>query len=112
MVVPVADAVGRALKDIRLIKFVGFDARKPDRRQLSLLAKLTNLLDLITRPWRGAHERAHAQVITQQNNVVLKKDEDGSMKSEKIERPAPNAELSRIANLSIEEVESEVAAES
>ena len=64
---------------------------------------------------RGAHTRVDhpgEQDEWLQYNVVLKKDEDGSMKSEIIERSAPNAELSRIANLSIEEVESEVAAES
>jgi len=60
---------------------------------------------------RGAHTRVDFEGEADdwlQYNVVLSKNADGSMNIEKVLRDAPNAELQRIANLSIEELEAEV----
>ena len=47
----------------------------------------------------------HAELLAQYQAAI----EDGNMKLEKYERPAPDAELSRIAKSSIEDLEAEVA---
>lgn len=63
---------------------------------------------------RGAHTREDfpgEQDEWFKYNIITSKGEDGNMKLEKIERPAPDAELSRIAESSIEELEVEVAKE-
>ncbi|MDP6339411.1 MAG: fumarate reductase/succinate dehydrogenase flavoprotein subunit [Candidatus Marinimicrobia bacterium] len=60
---------------------------------------------------RGAHTRLDfegEQAAWLQYNIVLKKTEDGSMSTEKVLRDEPDAELMRIANLSIEALEAEV----
>lgn len=63
---------------------------------------------------RGAHTREDfpgEQDEWFKYNIITSKGEDGNMKLEKFERPAPDAELSRIAESSIEELEVEVAKE-
>jgi len=84
-------------------------------RNLLITSEAVAQAALMRQESRGAHTRVDYPGEKDewlQYNVVLSKDEDGSMKSNKIERPAPDLELSRIANLSIEEVEAEVTAES
>jgi len=61
---------------------------------------------------RGAHTREDfpgEQDEWFKYNIISSKGEDGNMKLEKYERPAPDAELSRIAKSSIEDLEAEVA---
>lgn len=61
---------------------------------------------------RGAHTREDfpgEQDEWFKYNIITSKGEDGNMKLEKFERPAPDAELSRIARASIEDLEAEVA---
>ena len=84
-------------------------------RNLLITSEAVANAALMRQESRGAHTRVDypgEQNEWLQYNVVLSKGEDGAMKSEKIERPAPNAELDRIANLSIEEIEAEVSTES
>jgi len=60
---------------------------------------------------RGAHTRVDFEIERDewlQYNILLSKNSDGSMNAEKVLRDAPSAELQRIANLSIEELEAEV----
>ena len=60
---------------------------------------------------RGAHTRVDFEIERDewlQYNILLSKNADGSMKAEKVLRDTPSAELQRIANLSIEELEAEV----
>ena len=83
-------------------------------RNLLITSEAVAQAALLRQESRGAHTRVDypgEQDEWLQYNVVLSKGEDGSMRSEKIERPVPDAELSRIAGLSIEAVETEVAAE-
>jgi succinate dehydrogenase / fumarate reductase flavoprotein subunit len=63
---------------------------------------------------RGAHTRVDfpgEQDEWLQSNVVTYKGDDGKMVAKKIDREKPNPELERIANLSIDELEKEVAGE-
>jgi succinate dehydrogenase / fumarate reductase flavoprotein subunit len=83
-------------------------------RNLLITSEAVAQAALLRQESRGAHTRVDypgEQDEWLRYNVVLSKADDGSMKSEKIERPAPDAELDRIAGLSIEAVETEVAAE-
>jgi succinate dehydrogenase / fumarate reductase flavoprotein subunit len=83
-------------------------------RNLLITSEAVAQAALLRQESRGAHTRVDypgEQDEWLRYNVVLSKADDGSMKSEKIERPAPDAELDRIAGLSIEEVEAEVAGE-
>jgi len=60
---------------------------------------------------RGAHTRVDfpgEQDEWLKYNVVIKKEDDGSMGVQKVLRKEPNVELKRIAELTIEELESEV----
>ena len=60
---------------------------------------------------RGAHTRVDFEIERDewlQYNILLSKNADGSMNVEKVLRDTPSAELQRIANLSIEELEAEV----
>ena len=60
---------------------------------------------------RGAHTRIDCPGERDEwlkYNVVVSKSEDGSMKTEKIERPDANPELVRIANSTIDELDKEV----
>ena len=64
---------------------------------------------------RGAHTRVDHPGEKQEwlnYNIVLRKNNDGSMVSEKIEREVPEKDLERIANLTIDEVEEEVSSKS
>ena len=64
---------------------------------------------------RGAHTRVDHPGEKQEwlnYNIVLMKNYDGSMVSEKIEREVPEKDLERIANLTIDEVEKEVSSKS
>tara|TARA_B100001750_G_scaffold87650_1_gene69150 strand:- start:565 stop:2142 length:1578 start_codon:yes stop_codon:yes gene_type:complete len=115
------ERLGKLKESYRKVKAAGASQFNPGwhealaLRNLIITSEAVAQAALMRQESRGAHTRVDhpgEQEEWLQYNVVLKKDEDGTMKSEKIERPAPNAELSRIANLSIEEVESEVAAES
>jgi succinate dehydrogenase / fumarate reductase flavoprotein subunit len=61
---------------------------------------------------RGAHTRLDfpgEQDAWIQYNIEIKKSSDGAMQVEKVARPEPDAELNRIANSTIEELEAEVA---
>ncbi|WP_430968932.1 fumarate reductase/succinate dehydrogenase flavoprotein subunit [Spongiimicrobium sp. 2-473A-2-J] len=63
---------------------------------------------------RGAHTRADfpgEQAAWLHYNIVITKGDDGNMQLTKVERPAPDAELERIAQSSIEALEAEIAGE-
>jgi len=63
---------------------------------------------------RGAHTRNDFTTESEewyQYNIISKKGEDGNMQVVKEKRQEPNAELFRIANAKLEDLESEVAAE-
>ena len=69
---------------------------------------------LLRKESRGAHSRIDfpsEQDEWLEYNVVVSKDNDGSMSTKKVKREKPDEELVRIANLTIEELESEVASE-
>ena len=80
-------------------------------RNLLITAEATAKSALIREESRGAHTRI--DFPDERNefldvNVVTYKGEDGSMKVKKVNRPESPAELNRIANLSIEELEQEI----
>lgn len=63
---------------------------------------------------RGAHTREDFPGEQQEwlgYNIVTTKGKDGSMKLQKVKRPAPDKELERIAQSSIEDLEKEIAEE-
>ena len=63
---------------------------------------------------RGAHTRDDFAIESEewyQYNIISKKGEDGNMDVIKEKREEPNAELFRIANAKLEDLETEVAAE-
>jgi len=63
---------------------------------------------------RGAHTRDDFTTESDewyQYNIICKKGEDGNMDIIKEKRKEPNAELIRIANAKLEDIETEVAAE-
>ena len=63
---------------------------------------------------RGAHTRIDFPSEKDEwlkYNVVIKKNNDGTMKFEKTLHPQPSSELKRIANLTIEEMEAEIKTE-
>ena len=60
---------------------------------------------------RGAHTRIDFPSEEDEwlkYNVVIKKNNDGTMKFKKTLHPQPSSELKRIANLTIEEMEAEI----
>ena len=63
---------------------------------------------------RGAHTRDDFTTESEewyQYNIISKKSKDGNMEVIKEKRQEPNAELFRIANAKLEDLETEVAAE-
>lgn len=63
---------------------------------------------------RGAHTRDDFTTESEewyQYNIITKKGEDGNMQVIKEKREEPNAELFRIANAKLEDLEAEVAEE-
>ena len=63
---------------------------------------------------RGAHTRADfpgEQADWLKYNIVITKEDTGKMQLNKVERPAPDTELERIAKSSIDDLEKEIAEE-
>ena len=80
-------------------------------RNLLITSEAVAQAALMRQESRGAHTRVdHPEEKREwlNYNIVLRKNKDGSMVSEKIEREVPEKDLERIANLTIEEVEEEV----
>ena len=80
-------------------------------RNLLITAEATAKAALTREESRGAHTRIDFPDERDDFlnvNVVTYKGEDGSMKAKKVNRTEPPAELNRIANLSIEELEQEI----
>ena len=80
-------------------------------RNLLITAEATAKSALIREESRGAHTRIDFPDERDEFldvNVITYKGEDGSMKVKKVNRPESPAELNRIANLSIEELEQEI----
>ena len=83
-------------------------------RNLMITAESVARAALMREESRGAHTRVDfpgEQDEWLQSNVVTYKGDDGKMVAKKIDREKPNPELERIANLSIDELEKEVAGE-
>ena len=81
------------------------------QRNMIITAEATARSALLREESRGAHTRI--DFPDERNefldvNVITYKGEDGSMKVKKVNRPESPAELNRIANLSIEELEQEI----
>ena len=80
-------------------------------RNLLITSEAVAQAALMRQESRGAHTRVDHPGEKREwlnYNIVLRKNKDGSMVSEKIEREVPEKDLERIANLTIEEVEEEV----
>ena len=80
-------------------------------RNLLITAEATAKSALTREESRGAHTRIDFSDERDEFldvNVITYKGEDGSMKVKKVNRPESPAELNRIANLSIEELEQEI----
>ncbi len=83
-------------------------------RNLLITAEAVARAALLRKESRGAHTRADfpgEQEEWLKYNIVTSKGEDDKMKLAKVERPAPNSELERIAESSIEDLEVEIAKE-
>ena len=83
-------------------------------RNLMITAESVARSALMREESRGAHTRVDfpgEQDEWLQSNVVIHKGKDGNMVVQKTDRQQPNIELERIANLSIDELEKEVAGE-
>tara|TARA_B100000029_G_scaffold514101_1_gene615666 strand:- start:124 stop:1962 length:1839 start_codon:yes stop_codon:yes gene_type:complete len=81
-------------------------------RNLIITSEAVAKAALMREESRGAHTRVDypgEQSEWVNYNIILKKNSDGSMICEKIQRKLPEKDLERIANLTIEEVEAEVA---
>ncbi len=81
-------------------------------RNLIITAESVTRAALMREESRGAHTRVDfpgEQDEWLQSNVVIHKGEDGKMVARKIDREKPSPELERIANLSMDELEKEVA---
>ena len=84
-------------------------------RNLLITSEAVAQAALMRQESRGAHTRVDHPGEKQEwlnYNIVLRKNNDGSMVSEKIEREVPEKDLERIANLTIDEVEEEVSSKS
>ena len=84
-------------------------------RNLLITSEAVAQAALMRQESRGAHTRVDHPGEKKEwlnYNIVLRKNKDGSMVSEKIEREAPEKDLERIANLTIDEVEKEVSSKS
>jgi len=80
-------------------------------RNLLITAEAVARAALLREESRGAHTRADfpgEQKEWLKYNIVTQKGENGNMQLSKAERPAPNAELERIAGSSIEALEEEI----
>ncbi len=83
-------------------------------RNLLITAEAVARAALLREESRGAHTREDFPGEREewlQYNIVTSKGEDGRMKLTKVERPAPDPELARIAKSSIEDLENEIAEE-
>jgi succinate dehydrogenase / fumarate reductase flavoprotein subunit len=81
-------------------------------RNLIITTESVTRAALMREESRGAHTRVDfpgEQDEWLQSNVVIHKGEDGKMVARKIDREKPSPELERIANLSMDELEKEVA---
>jgi len=82
------------------------------QRNMIITAEATARSALLREESRGAHTRI--DFPDERNefldvNVITLKGEDGSMMVKKVNRPEPPTELNRIANLSLEQLEQEIA---
>ena len=83
-------------------------------RNLIITAESVAKSALMREESRGAHTRVDFPGEKDEwldYNVVLSKDENGNMRTSKIPREKPDKELERIANLSMESLESEISSE-
>ncbi|MDP6684746.1 MAG: fumarate reductase/succinate dehydrogenase flavoprotein subunit [Candidatus Marinimicrobia bacterium] len=83
-------------------------------RNLLITSEAVAQAALMREESRGAHTRVDfpgEQDEWLKYNVVIRKNEDGTMGIEKVLRNEPDTELNRIANLTIEELEAEVKVE-
>lgn len=83
-------------------------------RNLLITSEAVARAALLREESRGAHTREDFPGELEEwhkYNIVTVKGEDGSMRLNKMERPAPNEELKRIAQSTIEDLEKEVALE-
>ena len=84
-------------------------------RNLLITSEAVAQAALMRQESRGAHTRVDHPGEKKEwlnYNIVLRKNNDGAMVTEKIEREVPEKDLERIANLSIDEVEEEVSSKS
>jgi succinate dehydrogenase / fumarate reductase flavoprotein subunit len=84
-------------------------------RSLMIVSEAVARAALMREESRGAHTRLDFEGEREEClkfNVVTRRGEDGRMQVEKETRPAPPAELARIANAEIDELEREISAES
>tara|TARA_Y100000590_G_scaffold124560_4_gene142584 strand:- start:13002 stop:14846 length:1845 start_codon:yes stop_codon:yes gene_type:complete len=111
------DGVMDLWKSFQSVKADGASQFNPGWHQAIALRNLLITSEAVARAARireesrGAHTRVDFEGERDewlQYNVVLSKNDDGTMNAEKVHREAPGKELERIANLSIEELEAEV----
>lgn len=111
------DGVMDLWKSFQSVKADGASQFNPGWHQAIALRNLLITSEAVARAARireesrGAHTRVDFEGERDewlQYNVVLSKNADGTMNSERVHREAPGKELERIANLSIEELEAEV----
>ncbi len=84
-------------------------------RNLLITSEAVAQAALMRQESRGAHTRVDHPGEKKEwlnYNIVLRKNNDGAMVTEKIEREVPEKDLERIANLTIDEVEKEVSSKS
>jgi len=83
-------------------------------RNLLITSEAVARAALLREESRGAHTRADfpgEQKDWLQYNIITTKGEDGKMQLVKVKRPLPDADLERIAQSTIEDLEAEIAKE-
>ena len=88
-----------------------------DLRNMLITCEAVTRAGLMREESRGAHTRSEPDFFKERDdpwgkvNIVVRKGPDGAMQLEQVQRGEPPAELARIANMTIEDLEAEVAKE-
>jgi succinate dehydrogenase / fumarate reductase flavoprotein subunit len=114
------EELGRLAARVANVKAAGASQFNPgwhealSMRALIVVAEAVARAARVREESRGAHTRVDFEGEREEwlrYNVVVRRGGDGEMQVRKVERPAPPAELARIARSEIEELEQEVARE-
>lgn len=114
------DELERLKKDAAAVKAPGSSQYNPGWHEALSLKSMLITAEAVARgavtrkESRGGHTRLDYEGEREEwakFNIVLRKGKDGKMEVEQVQRAEPDPELKRIANLTIEELEKEVAEE-